>query len=277
MSTLNADESGHLIPVESISATPIVPEDAPPASEPPLRKMPWELFLHGALFGAFVGLFIGALSGAAFCWMVDDNDHLWVGAAIGVVAGLVGGMLTGGIERWRRGDFVRPDLATMIGGIFGLAVAIVAFVNGMASVRGNLTMFGLVGMAMVFPTAGILIGGLFDRSFEAAQNSKRRDAAVYCVFALSASLGLFWLMLTYPTGTSAEDLVRPLSGLIYTEIREEPEMRKAVVKNIVLVRNGNRDYAGTFEIVVEGRTTRYRVEAQLNDEILSATWHPRSD
>lgn len=193
--------------------------------------------------------------------------------AIGVVAGLVGGMLIGGIERRRRGDLVRPDLATMIGGIFGLGIALVAFVSGMASVRGNLTAFGLIGMAMAFPTAGILIGGLFDRSYEAAQNSRWRDAGVCCVVAVSASLSLIWLMLTYPTGTSAEDLVRPLTGMIYTEIRAEPEMRNAVVKNVVLVRRGNRDYSGTFEIVVKDRTHRYRVDAQLNDQMLSAAWH----
>jgi hypothetical protein len=65
--------------------------------------------------------------------------------------------------------------------------------------------------------------------------------------------------------------------MIYTEIREEPEMRNAVVKKVVLVRRGNRDYSGTFEIVVKDRTHRYRVDAQLNDQMLSAAWQPADE
>jgi len=277
MSTPDADDRrAPYSLVDSISATPLVHDRASPplTNDLPPRQAPSGLFPRGTVFGAFVGMFFGALTGAVLSWMSDDNDHLWIGATIGVGMGFVGGAMIGGVERWRRGDFVRPDFATMIGGIFGLAVAIFAFLSGIGSVHGNLTRFGLIGIAMAFPMASILIGGLFDRSYEAARNSKRRDAAVYCVFAIGASLGLIGLMIAYPTGTSAEDLVRPLKGLIYTEIREEREFRDAVIKNVVLVRMSNNTYSGSFDIVVKDRTQRYHVNAQMVDEILSAQWRP---
>lgn len=148
---------------------------------PPLRRVP-----AGLIFGAYAGMLLGGLAGSACCWVTGNSDLLAKGASIGAVVGVVVGGMVGYFERKRRGDLVRPDIASYVGIVFGLIVGAVAL-----SVSGSeflpVAVFYLTFLA---PMAGTFLGGVLDRSYEARRIGAFWRSLIFGGIAVALVAGL---------------------------------------------------------------------------------------
>src|SRR5262245_58717163 len=100
---------------DQIQATPASPSSQTQSSS--LSPAGVRTRRAGTVFGAFAGLLLGALLIGICGWLAG---FLWPGVLIGAIIGPVGGAVIGYVERTRRGDLVRPDIATIIGLAYGL-------------------------------------------------------------------------------------------------------------------------------------------------------------
>src|SRR5262245_22726051 len=81
-------------------------QDIEDASSPPPRPNP-------SAFAIIVGLLAGPTSGAACAWLADLVEGIWLAIAIGGFLGPITAALIAAAERRVRGEFTRPDVATM--------------------------------------------------------------------------------------------------------------------------------------------------------------------
>jgi len=211
-----------------------------------LRKLPL-----GSVFGAFAGFLLGALAGAACCWKLGltDSPRLW--PLVGAVIGCFGGIVIGVKERKARGEFARPDIATIIGLVYGLCPALLTLLGGLGLVRGRFSALALLGMAFTGPVIGLLIGAMLDRAYEAIRNKSWGTAAGTSIAGIAAFLGVFYLIEVMNTGPDTSGITREVKLLILEEWSQKPAMRGATIEKITLTTDDEFKYTGFVDATID--------------------------
>jgi hypothetical protein len=224
-----------------------------------------------ALFGAFVGLAMGAVVGAAVRWITGEFDLLWSGVLIGALTGPFIGGLIGFAERWLRGNLIRPDLAAIICIVFGLLPAVLVGLQGLGGVRGRLSGYLLVGAVFVGPMTGLVIGGIFDRAFEAFL---KRSWTAMLPFAtgIAVCVGIVCLVDAAAYGPTPEEVATKAKASIALEWKSDPDARGAKIHGVNLVRKGRSAYTGFADVTVAGQRERRPLEAVVEGGWLIVRW-----
>jgi hypothetical protein len=217
----------------------------------------------GVLFGGFVGIVMGALVGAACCWLVQKHDYLWHGALVGALIGSFGGAVIGTKERKARGEFVRSDLATIIGIVYGLLPALQTLLMGFGMVRGSFTAYLLLGILCIGPTVGLVIGALLDRAYEAGQQGAWRGAIGSIVVAVAACIGVGVLMERTNRPIDPKDLAENIKALIRSNWSDKRSLRGATIQNITLVNDGGGMYSGIAEATIDKQAVKMSLSVYI--------------
>jgi hypothetical protein len=218
------------------------PDGEPPIQSPPSLRQQRSLFA-GVVFGALVGLPLGAVAGAACCLLI-------------------------------RGDLIRPDIATLIGIVYGLLPALLILLGGMGIVRGKSSGYLLIGSVFVCPMIGLLIGGILDRAFEAALTKSRSAALLFGIMGVAACGGLVYGIDTAAYGPEPKEVVREARAIILTEWENKPELQKATIQKMTLVRTGRRTYTGFVEATIDGQLEQLAIEIVVEERTLSLRLTP---
>jgi hypothetical protein len=224
----------------------------------------------GMVFGALVSLLMGPLVGEACCWLGGRDDLLWKGILIGVGIGPFGGAIIGLIERKRRGDLVRPDVATMIGVFFG-------WLPGLLSMPLGFTC-GLLEIMVIGPILGFLIGAILDRGYEAQGKNSWGAALGFVVTGMAACVGIGLFMIAMPLGPDPAELARKAKSHILEQWRKDPQMHDATIQTVTLVRHTGQHYSGSFEATIGGRPARFALKVKVLDGGLATLeWEPADE
>jgi hypothetical protein len=252
------------------AAGPSDAQDTIPPGEPGRQ-----LLASTAVFAAIVGLALGAVIGAACCWLLGEFDLLWQGVLVGVIVGPVAGVLLGIAERKVRGIFVRPDPAGVIGVTLGLVPAVLVGLRGMGGVTGRLSGYVLCGEILAGPMAGLFIGGIFDRAFEAALK-KSWGAALPFATGVAICVGLVFLIDSAAYGPAPEEVAREAEALIALEWESNPLAPDARIHSVTVVRKGRSSYTGFADVTIAGQRGRRPLEAEVKGGLLSVRWTGQS-
>jgi len=237
-----------------------------------LGPLPQQSLGAGMIFGGLAGLHMGAVAGAACAWLLGLFDYYWHGFFVGAAVGPLGGVLAGFVERKARGDLVRPDIATILGGIFGLLPGLILLLQGIGVVKGVFSGGLLLGAVSGGPMAGFLIGGILDRAFESFLNRSVRRASTLALTAIALCAGIVVLMDGAAYGPDPKEVARQARALITTEWRKDPETKDAAIRTMTLTRDGRRRYTGFAEATIAGQPERLALEALVEGGELSIRW-----
>ncbi|MFO0966295.1 MAG: hypothetical protein U0793_12025 [Gemmataceae bacterium] len=209
------------------------------------------------LFGALVGLLAGPGVGAACCWLCGAVDYLWIGVIVGAAVGVFAGALIAMAERRIRGALARPDIATIICAIFGLAPALVLIPNALLSVHGRFSGFMFFGIIAAGPMSGLLVGAMLDRAHEAFLARTWWPALRYGGFGVAGCVGVLVAFLTIPWAPEPAEIERQARALLLSEWRARPGLKGVKIQKIALERKGARAYTGFVEAAVGGQMERF--------------------
>ena len=226
----------------------------------------------GTVFGAFVGMTMGAVTGASCCWLTGLFDYFWPGVLIGTLAGPFAGALIGLMEREARGDLVRPDIATLICVFFSLLPALLIALQGVSAVRGKFSAYSLLGVVVAGPIAGLLIGGILDRAFEAALKKSWGVALAFAGAGVAICIGIVCLIEAVAYGPDPKEVSREAKALITLEWSKNPEARDAKIHNVTLVRRSRTKYTGFADVTFAGQPGRLILEALVEREMVEMNW-----
>lgn len=231
----------------------------------------------GMLFGGFVGLLMGALVGGACCWLALVTEFLWQGALIGAMIGSLGGAIIGVKERKARGDFGRPDIATIICVVYGLVPAILILLLGIGLVRGSFSGYLFLGAISGGPMVGLLLGAILDRAYEASLQKSWGAALGFGVAGVTAYSGIAFVIVTAPAGPDTKVLAAEARSLILREWQKKPELRGATIQNVTLVHKGGKLYTGFVDATIGGQAERLSVEVIVEGGTLELTLKPMNE
>jgi hypothetical protein len=226
----------------------------------------------GTVFGAFVGMTMGAVTGAACCWLTGLFDFFWHGVLIGTLAGPFAGALIGLKERKARGDLVRADIATLICVVFSLLPALLIGLQGVSAVRGRFSGYSLLGPVFAGPMAGLLIGGILDRAFEAGLKKSWGVALAFAGAGVAICIGILCLIDAAAYGPDPNEVSRETRALITSEWSKNPEVRDAKIHNLTLVRRGRTTYTGFADVTFAGQPGRLILEVLVEGGMLEVSW-----
>jgi hypothetical protein len=229
----------------------------------------YHMRLSGTLFGALAGIPLGALTVAIGAWIADFGDHAWEAALYGAGGGVFGGALIGFIERTIRGDLAKPDIATWIGGIFGLAIAPLMLLV----IHGG-TVYVIVGILFTGPMGGLLCGAMLDRAHDASMRRWWSSAIGFGGFAIAACVAIVFSISEY-TDPAPEIVARDARKLIHDHWHADPELKEATIRKIALDPPVHRTYTGTMEAVLAGKTQRFDLQVYVRHDEIKAEWFPR--
>jgi hypothetical protein len=123
-------------------------------------------------FGLFSGLLFGAVTGLACHLIVGSPQPLSQFGFVGGLAGVVYGCAIGVRDRRKHGGALESNAATHIGILFGLIPGLLLLLGGIGIVRGKFSVYVVVSGFFMCPMAGLLVGGLLDRMYEAYLKSR---------------------------------------------------------------------------------------------------------
>ena len=223
----------------------------------------------GTLFGFLAGIPFGMLTAAVSCWIVDDGDF-WRIALYGAIIGSLGGAVIGFSERTLRGELARPDIATFIGATFGLlpAILILGLSNGFA---GRL----FIGILFAGPMAGLLIGAVYDRIFEAIMQKSWSSAIGFAICGVGLCVGGVFLIDAYG-GPDPKKVAQDAQKLIAEHWAIDPGMEGVKIDAIKLTHRENRTFTGIMDVSVHGREMQYDVEVEVRRGTIKPRWIPRN-
>ena len=223
------------------------------------------------LFGALVGLLMGAVVGTACGWLFGFVDCVWGGTLIGALIGPLGGVLIGTRTGEGQGELVRPDIATIVCFLYGL-------------VASGLSLFWTprwAGQQVEFatyifwgsPLAGLLIGALLDRAYEAGINRSRSRAVICGAIAVAACVALSWVLVAVGSRPVPEVVAAKARLLIQEHWQKTPELRGGTIQNVTLVHEGGNVYSGFMEAQLGGLTLHYRLKVIFDGKGFEAEWN----
>ena len=154
------------------------------------------------------------------------------------------------------------EAATIVGGTFGFVPALL-FIAGLQLAGGISAIRVFVGIALIGPTVGILIGAVFDRALEAGHNHFW-GATVRCsVFGLAACVGLVFLIERMNQGPDPEEVADRVKSAILQEWNHSHAMKSATIQRVTVERKGNNAYAGVVEATMDNNTLRFRLDVTM--------------
>src|SRR5258708_7806962 len=106
---------------------------------------------RGVFFGAIVGLLVGAAAGGTCCWLVEQNQFVWLGAIIAAVIGFCGGGLIGARQMRDPRKAASPDIATYICVLYALFPAGIVLLGGLGWVVGKFSGYLVLATAFGIP------------------------------------------------------------------------------------------------------------------------------
>jgi hypothetical protein len=215
---------------------------------------------------------MGAAVGAATCWLTGLFDFLWHGALLGTLAGPFAGGLIGFKERKARGDLVRPDIATIIGAVFGLLPGLLIGLQAMSLVRGRKSVYLFLGAVLVGPVCGLLIGGVLDRGFEAFLRRSWGRALVYGATGVGICLAVVCLIDSAAYGPAPEEVATEVRGLLLQEWGKSPDLGEMTIRKVTLARQGRRSYTGFADVTFAGQSERLTLGVLVEGGLLTVSW-----
>lgn len=234
--------------------------------------LPQQSLVAGMIFGGFAGLLMCAVAGAACTWLLGQFDYYWHGFFFGAAVGPCAGVLAGFVERSTRGDLVRPDIATILGGLFGVLPGLILLLQGFGVVEGVFSGGLLLGAVSGGPMAGFLIGGILDRAFESFLNRSVRRATTLALTAIALCAGIVVLMDGAAYGPDPKEVARQARALIISTWRKDPDTKDATIQALTLTRDGRRRYNGFAEAKIAGQLERLALEALVEGGELAIRW-----
>jgi hypothetical protein len=226
----------------------------------------------GTAFGAVVGSAMGAAAGAATCWLTGLFDFLWQGALLGTLAGPFAGGLIGFKERKARGDLVRPDIATIIGPVFGLLPGLLIGLQTMRLVTGRKSVYLFLGAVLVGPVCGLLIGGVLDRGFEAFLRRSWGRALALVATGVGICLAVVGLIDTAAYGPAPDEVATEVRGLLHQEWGKSPDLGEVTICKVALARQGRRSYTGFADVTFAGQPGRLMLGVRVEGGMLEVRW-----
>ncbi|MCI0378902.1 MAG: hypothetical protein L0215_14945 [Gemmataceae bacterium] len=226
---------------------------------------------QGLFFGAFVGLLMGGLVGLACCWICDLQEFVWLGILAGVLVGSLVGALLGKAERRIRGELVRPDIATIIGVLYGIVPSL-ALLLGIGEVRGLRSGLLWLGLVFVGPAVGLLIGAILDRAYEASRNNSWLWAVGFGLTGLAAAVGAALLITKLMQGPDPRELAREVWPALLKAWQWQPELKNAAIRKINLVHVGGREYSGLVDTEIGERALKFRLKVVVYARTLDLEW-----
>jgi MFS family permease len=226
----------------------------------------------GTIFGTFVGLLMGAAVGAACCWLTGQFYFFRPSVLIGALAGPIVGMLIGFTERKTRGALVRPDIATLVGIVFGLLPALLFFGGGVSSVHGRFSGLLFVGAVFAGPMIGLVVGGILDRAFEEYLKKSWGVALPFGVTGVAICIGLVCLFDALAYSPDPQEVARTTGGILISDWSKSPDRRNAVIHHLTLVRKDRMSYTGFVEVTFSGRPQRLLLEVVVDGDMLEVSW-----
>ncbi len=224
----------------------------------------------GTLYGAVVGMPIAALAAGLAAWLTEYEDDAWTFALFAALIGIPVGALIGYLERTIRGDFAKTDVATFVGGGFGLTIALLVLVGTFGSIGG----YWFLGMLCAGPMGGFLVGAIFDRAYEGFEQRLWGSAFGFVCLGMVACLAPIHLIVTY----SAPDprvIERETMKAVLSNWQADPAFHKAKIRKVELERVEGRSYAGTMDAAIDGAVMRFDVEVQYRHGNINVRWKPR--
>lgn len=191
---------------------------------------------------------------------------------MGTLAGPIVGTLIGFTERKKRGDFVKPDIATIIGIVFGLLPALIFFFQGVSGVRGSFSLYSLVGAVFAGPMIGLVAGGILDRAFEEWQKRSWGVALAFAVMGVAVCIGLVCLFDALAYGPDPKEVARNTRKLLISEWNTSPNTPDAVIHNLTLVRKDRISYTGFADVSFSGHPQRFLLKVAVEGEMLEVSW-----
>jgi hypothetical protein len=219
---------------------------------------------------------MGALAGEACCWLSGQDERLAGGALIGAGLGSIVGTVVAIAERMIRGTFVRPDIATVIGILIGLSPALITAVlmdNGYGLLSGGLLVEALIGG----PIVGLLIGGVFDRAWEARHGQAWSSGLGAAIVGLTLGAGAAWFMASRPLGPDPNELATTAKSHMLRKLKEHPEVHDARIEKLTLVRQIGTRYTGFADATINGQPQRFSLTVIMAGRTIGLTWEPTDE
>jgi hypothetical protein len=226
----------------------------------------------GTAFGALAGLAMGAIVGAACCWLIGLFDLVWRGILIGILAGPLAGAAIGYKERTHRGDLVQPDTGTFVCVLFGLLPALQVVFQGLGGVTGKFSGLVLIGAGFAGPMLGLLIGGTFDRAFDAYLRKSRGGAMLFSVTGVALCLAIVAGIDALAYGPDPEKVSWKARAMLAEEWAKDPALQQTKIRQVTLVRKGRKTYTGTADVTLAGQPNRLALEVRVEDEMIEVRW-----
>jgi len=214
---------------------------------------------------------MGAVVGSACCWLAGEFHFFGPAVVIGILAGPIVGTLIGFMERKTRGELVRPDIATIIGIVYGLLPALLIFL-GLNSLSGRFSGYLFLGAIFAGPMIGLVLGGILDRAFEEYQRQTWGVALPFAVTGVAVCVGLVCLFDALAYGPDPKEVGRKTEALLISEWSKSPNNREAVIHNLTLVRKDRMSYTGFADATFSGRRQRLLLEVVVEGEMLEVSW-----
>jgi hypothetical protein len=215
----------------------------------------------GLIFGAFVGFLMSVPTALACCWLLGLYESQAPAAFAGAMFGTVAGAFIGGMERKVRGDLVRPDIATIICFVFGLLPGLIIFVR---AIRGQFSVYGLVGVVFAVPMIAMLIGGLLDRAYEANRKRSLGATLVFALFGLAALAGLSFLLNKAMQGPDPDELALQVKAHLVREWRKRPDLETVKIRKVSLVHDQGMEYSGFIDASNRDLVEKFRIHVSVD-------------
>lgn len=239
-------------------------------SDSPIPRTIWS----GSMFSAFVGICMGSVVGAATCWLFGQIDFLWDSVVAGSLVGPVGGLFIALLERKRAGDLARPEMATLICIILMLAPALVILLKGLGAVQGRFSFWLFFGSIFTGPMIGFLVGGIFDRAFEARLNDRFWSSLVSGTIGVAVCVGMVMMIAIVPYAPDPVDAAQDIRAILLTQWSLKPDMKHAKIPDISLARKGGQRYTGFADVINEGHRHKVKLEIVFDEGTYSIKLHP---
>lgn len=220
--------------------------------------------LQSVALGGFVGIPIGAVFGAATCFMTGMWDELWQGVRWGAIAGFVVGSLTILLDRARNGPKEQQVIASRVGMVIGLVPTVFVVMR----IGQGAKILLLIGAVFIGPAIGLMIGAFFDRAIDEWRSRSKATAVLFTALGIGiCGLLISWID-SSAYGVSEKEIELAVRDMVSSRWRHDPDMEEAVIQNIVVVRNGRRNYLGTFDATLGAETIPFGFAAEnVGDDV----------
>lgn len=220
---------------------------------------------------AALGCPLGAIFGAATSYASGMWDDFWTGVLLGALIGPLVGTLVARIRHARSGTAGCRDIGAITGVVLGLVPAAVILLKLVGAVGPML----IAGSALISPTAGLLLGALFDRAIDEWRNRQVGATIFFSFLGLGICSALISGLNSISYGPAPEKIADIVHDVVVTDYREDPLVRDVVVKDVRAVRDGRRTYTGTFQAIINNAAEEYEFHAQDDGDVTTVEWAPR--